>query len=487
MPNVYCRTTKISNAIGRSEYISNKTHKQEEVIIHEVKMTYDWKFYHDYELNHQKNPGQKQNEAREIMFPLPNELASKIKGETTKREKETIKKIVDDLVQEIIGENHDYEYAVHWNHTRTNLHAHVMFTERQVLDLKNVQQKIYAKDIWQDPITHKLCKKGNGKLVHKKGDLMFKNGQPVYMTEPLSAKDIRFKNKSFMVERDIAYKKVMAKYGYMFDINDRKSPYLSQKKLYQGTNKSYIEKAKAWNKEVKRYNLNVKNHIRISPSVEEDYISIKKDILDNVKEANRAEKKITEKAISMVKSMADYVENKVLKMYDTIDNGFGRIYNWWTENREDFMHLKYRNYENKDNKELLEKMKLVKQKQKKQLKTSKDNLIKDDMKKYNISYENAKNMIDQSPNVKKCVCEIADEINEFQEKYKWRVIEKQKVVDLVYKDPKKIVDYLTRDYNSSRHNDIKPILEKLKTLHGDGFEMPKLETPYRRKRHRRTL
>ena len=158
MPNVFCRTTKISNATGRSEYISDKTHKQEEVLVHEVSMKYDWQFYHEYELTHQHQEGQRQNEAREIMLPLPNELASKIKGATTEEQKEVIKGICDELVKEIVGEKHDYEYAVHWNHARTNLHCHVLFSEREVVDLSQLEQKTYAKDIWQDPETHKLTK-----------------------------------------------------------------------------------------------------------------------------------------------------------------------------------------------------------------------------------------------------------------------------------------------------------------------------------------
>lgn len=147
-------------------------------------MVYSWQFYHEYELKHQHNSGQAQNEAREILLPLPNGLASKLKGATTEKQKEKLKKICDALAKEIIGENHDYEYAVHWNHSRTNLHCHLMFSEREVMDASKLEQKTYAKDIWQDPITHKLTKKGTGELVHKKGDLMFKNGQPVYKQSP---------------------------------------------------------------------------------------------------------------------------------------------------------------------------------------------------------------------------------------------------------------------------------------------------------------
>lgn len=347
MPNVFARTTKINNAVGRSAYISDQTHKQEEVVLHKAAMVYDWKFYNEYELTHQKNAGQTQNEAREVLLPLPNELASQYKGKTTAEQKEKIEKICDDLAKEIVGENHDYEYAVHWNKARTNLHCHLMFSEREVVDLSLLEQKTYAKDIWQDPVTHKLTKKGVGKLVHKKGELMYRDGQPVYKTEPLSAKDTRYKEKSFMVQRDLAYQKIMSDHGYDFDINDNRSPYLSQKKLYKGASADYIAMAKDWNAEVKRYNENVKEHIQAEPQMEMEYISIKRDVLDNVREANQSEKRITREAVKLVKNMAYCIQSKT-ENSESLENSaptYKTEYNWdqedladwWQESREDLM------------------------------------------------------------------------------------------------------------------------------------------------------
>lgn len=45
----------------------------------------------------------------------------------------------------------------------------------------------------------------------------------------------------------------------------KNNPYLSQKKLYKGASKDYLDNAKAWNAEVKRYNENVKQHIELEP------------------------------------------------------------------------------------------------------------------------------------------------------------------------------------------------------------------------------
>ena len=220
-----------------------------------------------------------------------------------------------------------------------------MFSEREVVDLSSLEQKTYAKDIWQDPVTHKLTKKGVGVLVHRKGELMYKDGQPVYKTEPLSAKDTRYKEKSFMVQRDLAYQKIMSDYGYDFDVNDNQTPYLSQKQLYKGASANYITAAKEWNAEVKRYNEIVKEYIRALPESEEEYMSIKRDVLDNVREANRSEKKITREAVDLVKNMADCIQSKTenSESLESTDPTYKTEYNWenladwWQESREDLM------------------------------------------------------------------------------------------------------------------------------------------------------
>ena len=489
MPNVFCRTTKISNAIGRSEYISDKTHKQEEVLVHEVSMKYDLQFYHEYELTHQHQEGQRQNEAREIMLPLPNELASKIKGATTEEQKEVIKGICDELVREIVGEKHDYEYAVHWNHSRTNLHCHVLFSEREVVDLSQLEQKTYSKDIWQDPETHKLTKKGVGELVHRKGDLMFKDGQPVYKTDPLTAKDTRFKAKGFMVERDLAYQKVMDRHGYEFDINDSKSPYLAQKKLFQGASQDYIEMAKDWNREVKRYNDGVKQHIKVEPQMEMEYISIKRDILDNVREANRAERKITPKAVEMVKSMAAFVQRTVQAIAYKVENSLEHLSNWWQSNRENLMNINTAKHTLQDQRELLGNVQAVEEERIGQLEReleqakalkAREEAITGDMKEYGFNRENAERILPQKAGVKAFVAEITEELQRFQEKYDLPVTERQRLIGIVFDEPEKIVKWIDKVYEPDMYFDIKPIRDKLNELHGKSLDMPHLEKPYER-------
>ena len=118
---------------------------------------------------------------------------------------------------------------------------------------------------------------------------------------------------------DEIVKDTLNKYGYKLDLHDgiKNNPYLSQKKLYKGASKDYLDNAKAWNTEVKRYNENVKQHIELEPIQLKNYISIKQEVLENVKEANAEEKKITPKAIELVHEMADWVMDTLrnLKVY----------------------------------------------------------------------------------------------------------------------------------------------------------------------------
>ena len=51
-----------------------------------------------------------------MIIALPNELADKNKNQTSVEQKIILKEICDELVSQIVGEGHDHEYAVHWNH-----------------------------------------------------------------------------------------------------------------------------------------------------------------------------------------------------------------------------------------------------------------------------------------------------------------------------------------------------------------------------------
>jgi hypothetical protein len=339
MPGTYARINKISNAGGRHEYLTDPK-RQEEVVLHEVHMQYDWAFYAQYEQDHQQQ-GQKYNnhEALEVHLSLPNELAD---------DKPKLKRVCDDLAREIVGPNHDYEYAVHWNHDRTNLHVHIMFSERALVQER--EPKIYAKDIWQDKDTHKLAKANaeNAELVHRKGEVQKdKDGNIKYKDEPLTVKDLRFKNIHFPQEKNEIVARVLKEYGYELRVQTKDSPYLSQKKLYKGASADYIEKAKEYNAAVKEYNEAVEQHIKLEPEIAPTYCEIRHDIEEKIREENRKNKitvhrngedkeigTISNCAIQAIKEMAAFVKEQVRNLAAKLRSKFAEssIGEWWQAN-----------------------------------------------------------------------------------------------------------------------------------------------------------
>ena len=305
MANVYGRITKITNAVGRSKYITD-IDRQEEIVLHKMNMQYSWEEHSSFEKNNQKT-NVANNEALEVVVALPNELSL---------DKEKLEAVCDDLAKAIVDENKDYEYAVHWNKARTNLHLHLLFSERE--NQTELTPKVYKRDIWQDKDTHKLAKANaeNAELVYRKGDIQRdKEGNIKYETDIFKPKDTLFKDKDFAEVLRGLTQIVFKKYGYDLGNTTKDSPYLAQKKLYKGASKDYLDEAKAWNEEAKKHNDKVKEHIYIDPYQLDNYKARKREIMAKVKEANSKEKKITPRAIEIVKEATLWIQEALDKLY----------------------------------------------------------------------------------------------------------------------------------------------------------------------------
>ena len=303
MANVYGRISKITNVVGRSEYITDEK-RQEEIVLHKKQMLYSWEEHSKFEKLHQKSKV-KNNEALEVHFALPNELS---------QNKEKLEQICDDMVKQIVG-NKDFEYAVHWNHNRTNLHCHILFSERE--NHTELIPKYYKRDIYYNFDEKKLSNKNDKKaeIIHKKGEVQRdKEGNIKYNTDIFKPKDKKYIEKNYVNELRIRTKEVLKSYGYDLGITTDDSPYIAQKKLYKGANSDYIEKASAWNEQVKRYNEGVKQHIELEPEQMENYQEIKKELLSNVKEANSEEKKISVRSIELLSDMVNWVHQTLLQL-----------------------------------------------------------------------------------------------------------------------------------------------------------------------------
>lgn len=233
MANIYARETALKNVAGRSDYISNNS-RQEEIVLHKQNMQYSWQDYIDFEKQNKKSVNEN-IQARETVIALPNDLYN---------DKKELEAFCDALGKKLYGSNRDYEYAVHWNSSRTNLHAHFIYSERERNQER--QPKRYKRDIWADSKTGRTCKKEspNAVLRCKKGEIQKdKEGNIKYDDNPFTAKDKKFNNKNWLSERNKLIQAVFSSFKHDIDIFDR-STQIAQKKLSKGASdefKGYVE------------------------------------------------------------------------------------------------------------------------------------------------------------------------------------------------------------------------------------------------------
>ena len=243
MANIYARETALKNVVGRSDYISNSS-RQEEIVFHQKNMKNSWQDYADFEKQNKKSVNQN-IEARETVVALPNDLY---------QDKQLLQKFCDRLAEKMYGTNRDYEYAVHWNSSRTNLHAHFIYSERE----RNLERKpkIYKRDIWADSKTGRTCKKDspNAVLRCKKGEIQRdKDGNIKYEDSPFTPKDTKYKNKNWLTERNKLIQGVFKEFKHDINIFDRTNQ-IAQKKLTKGASDEFKEYATKYNQKAREAN-----------------------------------------------------------------------------------------------------------------------------------------------------------------------------------------------------------------------------------------
>ena len=185
----FLRVTKLHNVQGRAAYIADER-RQEQIL---VSMATDeilqvgWKTIAEFERSHRRSQ-EANNEAREIVIQLPNSWAT--------LPQQLLSDLCADLSIHALGKDMPFiEFAVHWNHARTNLHMHIIFSERT---LAGDTAKRYDRDIYltQDgkvarKRTERACDANGNTLppIHRKGELMNPEG--------FSAKDKSFSQRNW--------------------------------------------------------------------------------------------------------------------------------------------------------------------------------------------------------------------------------------------------------------------------------------------------
>lgn len=343
MANVYSRLTKINDASGRSDYISNPS-RQEEILLLKSDLIFGWKFVTEFEV--EKSNIDKENwGARELVIALPNELSEDIKK---------LEKVCHELTEKLVGSNREHEYAVHWNKNKTNLHVHILFSERE--RIKESQPKKYKRDMWYDKDSNKMAKANseNAELRFKKGQNMLdKNGQVRYETDPFTIKNVKFKSRAFLLDKQYDIQKVLKTNGFDLNVQENSTPYLSQKKLYKGSSQNYLEVAKAYNKEVKKYNKSVQEHLELEPDQIKTYLEIREVIESDIKRENQKSRKLSINAVKVIKEIKEYVINLVNQIKDNLFEIINseKLNTWWVANKDEMIELIEDTEKHEENKE----------------------------------------------------------------------------------------------------------------------------------------
>lgn len=345
MANIYARMTKINNAQGRSNYIGDPK-RQEAILLQRKDLVHGWGVVSIYE-KEKSHKGKTNWEAREIVVALPNKLSNDLKE---------LEKVCEELVEKLIGKNHENEYAVHWNKGRTNLHVHLLFSEREREILNSPKE--YKRDMWYDKETNRMTKANalGAELRYKKGERMKDDqGNLRYDFKDFTPKDPKFTEQSFLYTQRYTIQEVLKNHGYALDVQDNSTPYLSQKKLFKGASSEYLDIAKQYNDEVKLYNIAVKEHLIIEPDTIETYRDMRNALEKEIKKENRQSQSFSQKAISVV---AD-IKNHIIGIIENFKSAISRatekenINDWWDNEKDEIVNLLKENDNRESNQERL--------------------------------------------------------------------------------------------------------------------------------------
>ena len=278
--NSFIEMAKLHNLSGRITYISSHA-KQEH--LYEVYATEpDREFWRELAKCNQEEfeksgTNGKCIGARELMIALPESFINYDHDYLLKR-------IVDEFKKQYGVECFA---ALHHNKRKTNLHIHMIFTERKRLE-QSVEKTATRNMFYDEKEHHVRTKKEildeDGNI--RKGCKIIKKGE-VYERKIFTTKDGRFKQESFLNEAKVFYTNLINQMALddkdRLSIFDKNGSYLATKKA--GKNNPKAEEIKADNEIRMEWNRAVDRAI-VSSVAEEEILELKKtEITDRVKES----------------------------------------------------------------------------------------------------------------------------------------------------------------------------------------------------------
>lgn len=197
----FMRMSKLLNIVGRADYISNPA-RQEHIVL--ARSYADWKPYQEFERTHRKS-SKANNEGRELIIALPNEWGQLGEIELASR--------MNELTQQILPGKTEYQWAIHWNKAHTNLHVHLIFSER---DRQYTSSGVWDRDIYltQDG---KVARRKADRAVDRNGKVkppVHRKGEPKDAGKPgFTPKDTKFKSRKWLDHAKVEASAFLIRHG----------------------------------------------------------------------------------------------------------------------------------------------------------------------------------------------------------------------------------------------------------------------------------
>lgn len=288
----FVRLQTIPNVLGRLDYIfrqgsfSTKELSEQLVYFQDNFGAENWKKLANFENAESERLNVKLNQARELIIALPNGMQDQKDAETQYKQ-----------IASTLASGQPYAFAIHWNKSKTNLHMHLLLSERQKLDISQ-EPKRYRQDIWAKEDGSRALKVADRHhIMHHKGDIQYdKDGKIKYKNTEnsgFSLKNNQMQKKSWLFEKKQEATKLLKNLGYDITAFDEKEGFLAEKHEGKG-NSAYTQRIKRENNFIRSQNKErakaIAKYKAMQNKANSDFMEFKKDLSSAVKAVKELEK-----------------------------------------------------------------------------------------------------------------------------------------------------------------------------------------------------
>lgn len=296
--NIFAGARKLNDVKGYLAYTNNKEKKEQILGIYDTATdsnkykAYNWYWSNLAKFNQQKfkesgnagrtfvnKKGEEKEcrcvEARELQVEIPNEF----------KDKDTVKMAEDIALWFKNKFGVECNVAIHWNDSKTNLHAHIIYSERTRLDQENDEPRYATRNIFM---------KANGVRARTKKEILDEDGnikEGCYIIKKGSILyNMNFNNKiTYLKSNTFTYdfkKMLVEKWNNelgreKYQVFDHDDIYLAQKKIKKGYTQEIKERLEEENEAIRKYNSTVDQIIKEEPTERKFLMKIKNEILEN--------------------------------------------------------------------------------------------------------------------------------------------------------------------------------------------------------------